>query len=53
MEASGILSEAPIYIDDSPQLRVVEMRSKARRLHFERNVDLVIVDYLQLIQGAS
>jgi len=51
MEASGILSELPIFIDDSPQLRVVEMRSKARRLHFERNVDLVVVDYLQLIQG--
>ena len=51
MEASGILSELPIYIDDSPQLRVVEMRSKARRLHFERNVDLVVVDYLQLIEG--
>ncbi len=51
MEASGILSEAPIYIDDSPQLRVVEMRSKARRLHYERNIDLVIVDYLQLLQG--
>ena len=53
MEASGILSEAPIYIDDSPQLRMVEMRSKARRLHFERNVDLVIVDYLQLIRDES
>lgn len=51
MEASGILSDAPIYIDDSPQLRVVEMRSKARRLHFEQNIDLVIVDYLQLMQG--
>jgi len=53
MEASGILSEVPIYIDDSPQLRVVEMRSKARRLHFERNVDLVVVDYLQLIEGGT
>jgi replicative DNA helicase len=51
MEASGVLSEMPIYIDDSPQLRVVEMRSKAKRLNFERTVDLVIVDYLQLIQG--
>ena len=51
MEASGILSEVPIYIDDSPQLRIVEMRSKARRLHFERNVDLFIVDYLQLMRG--
>jgi len=52
MEASGILSEAPIYIDDSPQMRVVEMRGKVQRLHRERTVDLVIVDYLQLIQGA-
>jgi replicative DNA helicase len=53
MEASGILSEVPIYIDDSPQLRVMEMHSKAKRLNFERTVDLVIVDYLQLIQGAA
>jgi len=51
MEATGILSEAPIYIDDSPQLRVVEMRSKARRLHYERGINLVIVDYLQLMEG--
>ncbi len=51
MEASGILSEAPIYIDDSPQLRIVDIRSKARRLHFDRGIDLVIIDYLQLIQG--
>ncbi len=51
MEAIGILSEAAIYIDDSPMLRVVEMRSKARRLGFERSIDLVIVDYLQLMQG--
>ena len=51
MEASGILSEAPIYIDDSPQIRVVDIRSKARRLHLEHNIDLIIVDYLQLIQG--
>jgi len=51
MEATGILSEAPIYIDDSPQIRVVEMRSKARRLHYERGINLIIVDYLQLMQG--
>ncbi|MFW6151299.1 MAG: replicative DNA helicase, partial [Chloroflexota bacterium] len=51
MEASGVLSEASIYIDDSPQLRPMDLRSKARRLHFEHPVDLVIVDYLQLIQG--
>ncbi len=51
MEATGVLSEAPIYIDDSPQLRVAELRSKARRLHFERGIDLIVVDYLQLMQG--
>jgi replicative DNA helicase len=51
MEASGVLSEAPIYIDDSPQLRALDIRSKARRLHYERNIDLLIIDYLQLIQG--
>lgn len=51
MEASGILSEAPIYVDDSPQVRVLDIRSKVRRLHFERRIDLIIIDYLQLIQG--
>jgi replicative DNA helicase len=51
MDAIGRLSEAPIYIDDTPQLQVVEMRSKARRLHFERGIDMIIVDYLQLMQG--
>jgi replicative DNA helicase len=51
VDATGILSEAPIYFDDSPQLRVVEMRSKVRRLHQERNVDLVVLDYLQLVHG--
>jgi len=53
MEATGILSEAPIYIDDSPQLRVAEMRSKARRLYQERGINLIIVDYLQLIEVES
>jgi replicative DNA helicase len=51
MQASGVLSEAPIYVDDSPMLRVADIRSKARRLHFERGINLIIVDYLQLIQG--
>ncbi len=51
MDATGRLSEAAIYVDDSPLARVVEMRSKARRLHFERGIDLIIVDYLQLLQG--
>jgi replicative DNA helicase len=51
MDATGKLSGLPIYIDDSPTLRVVEMRSKARRLQYERGIDLIIVDYLQLIRG--
>lgn len=51
MDATGILAEAPIFIDDSPQLRIVEIRSKVRQLYHERGVDLVIIDYLQLIQG--
>ncbi len=51
VEATGILSEAPIFVDDSPVLRIVEMRSKARRLHFERGIDLIIVDYLQMMRG--
>jgi len=50
VDATGVLSEAPIYIDDSPSLRVAEMRSRARRLHKERGIDLIIVDYLQLVQ---
>ncbi len=51
MEATGILSEAPVYVDDTPMLRVAEMRSKALRLNYERGVDMVIVDYLQLMEG--
>jgi len=51
MDASGVLSEAPIYIDDAPQQRVMDIGSKAKRLHRERGIDLIIIDYLQLIQG--
>lgn len=53
MEATGVLSEAPIYIDDTPMIRMAEMRSKALRLNYERGIDLVILDYLQLMQGES
>lgn len=51
MDAHGKLSSASIYIDDSPMVRVVEMRSKARRLHYEQPLDLIILDYLQLLQS--
>ncbi len=53
MDAMGILAEAEIYIDDSAVQRVMEIRAKARRLHGEKGLDLIIVDYLQLIHGAS
>jgi replicative DNA helicase len=53
LEATGLLSEAPIYIDDTPMIRMAEMRSKALRLNYERGIDLVILDYLQLMQGES
>lgn len=49
--AAGILADAPIYIDDSPTTTVLEMKAKARRLKSEVNLGLVVVDYLQLIQG--
>jgi replicative DNA helicase len=47
-EAMGELAEAPIYIDDTPGLNILEMRTKARRLQVEHGVKLIIVDYLQL-----
>lgn len=47
--AFELLSEAPIYIDDTPSINLTELRSKARRLHLEVGIDLVVVDYLQLI----
>jgi len=51
MDAIGVLSEAQIYIDDSPRLRISEMRSKARRLTYERNVNLVVIDHLGLMEA--
>lgn len=48
--AVGPLSEAPLYIDDTPGIPVLELRAKARRLKSERGLGLVVVDYLQLMQ---
>src|SRR5207245_4512678 len=48
--AAGRLTEAPIFIDDSPGLSVLEVRAKARRMKAEHGLDLVIVDYLQLMR---
>jgi replicative DNA helicase len=53
MNALGILSAIDIYVDDSAVQRVTEIRSKALRLHRDQGLDLVIVDYLQLIHGTE
>ncbi len=51
--ALGRLSEAPFYIDDTPALSVMQIRAKARRMKAEKGLDLLIVDYLQLVAGPS
>ncbi len=52
-EAMGILSEAPIYIDDTASANIMEMRTMARRLQSEHNLGLIIIDYLQLMEGRN
>ena len=52
-QAMGALSEAQIFIDDSPNVSIMEMRTKARRLKAANNLGLLIVDYLQLMQGRT
>ena len=52
-KAAGKLSEAPIYIDDSPSISVLELRAKARRLKSRHNINLIILDYLQLMDESS
>jgi replicative DNA helicase len=49
--AMGELAEAPLFIDDTPALSILEMRTKARRLQVEAGVDLIIIDYLQLARS--
>jgi len=51
--ALGPLSEAPIYIDDTAGISIAEIRAKCRKLKLEKNVGLVVIDYLQLIQGSG
>ncbi len=52
-EASGELSQAPIYICDTPGISVMEIRARCRKLKMEKNIGLIIIDYLQLIQGSA
>jgi replicative DNA helicase len=51
VNAAGKLSEAPIYIDDTPAISALELRAKARRLKAQHDIKLIILDYLQLMQG--
>lgn len=51
IEAAGRLNEAPIFIDDTASISILEMRAKARRLKAEHNLGILIVDYLQLMRG--
>ena len=51
--AAGPLSKAKVYIDDSAGVTVMEMRSKCRRLKIEYGIDLIVIDYLQLMSGGS
>lgn len=52
-DAMGVLAEAKIFIDDTPGLSIYEIRTKARRLMMEQNIDMLIVDYLQLAHGQN
>ncbi|MCL2383200.1 MAG: replicative DNA helicase [Oscillospiraceae bacterium] len=51
--ALGPLSEAPIYIDDTPGISVMEIRAKCRKMKLEKDIGLVVIDYLQLVQGSN
>ncbi|MDP3804186.1 MAG: replicative DNA helicase [Candidatus Omnitrophota bacterium] len=53
VSAAGKLSEAPIYIDDSPGITVLELRAKARRLKAQFDIKMIVLDYLQLMQGPA
>lgn len=50
---SGELSEAGIYIDDTPGISIMEIRAKCRKMKLEKNIGLVVIDYLQLVQGSN
>ncbi|MBN1915370.1 replicative DNA helicase [Candidatus Dojkabacteria bacterium] len=52
-DAMGVLSESGLFIDDTPGINILEMATKARRLKIEKNLDFIVVDYLQLIEGRN
>jgi len=50
---SGRLADAPIYIDDTPGISIMEIRARCRKLKLEKNIGLVVIDYLQLVQASN
>jgi replicative DNA helicase len=52
-DAADVLSESPIFIDDSPDISAMEIRAKARRLKMEKDLGVVIIDYIQLMKGRA
>lgn len=52
-QASGILSEAQIFIDDTPGISIMEIRTKCRKMKMEKDIGLVVIDYLQLVQASN
>ena len=53
MNGAGKLHESKIYIDDTPAISVLELRAKSRRLKAEQDIDLIVIDYLQLMRGSN
>jgi replicative DNA helicase len=53
VDAASRLASAELYIDDTPAMSIIELRAKSRRLHREKPLALIVVDYLQLLRGAS
>lgn len=51
--AAGVLSESPIFIDDTPAITTLELRAKARRLYAEHNIGLIVIDYMQLMRASG
>nr|HID13758.1 replicative DNA helicase [Anaerolineae bacterium] len=51
VQATGKLADLPVFIDDTPSISALQLRTKARRLHAEHGLDLIVVDYLQLMTG--
>ncbi|MBU0576195.1 replicative DNA helicase [Patescibacteria group bacterium] len=52
-DAMGVLADAPLFIDDTPGMSIYEMRTKARRIASEQNIDLIVMDYIQLAHGRN